>query len=332
MYPPIESDGLYVTPKLDKDTATFLSPQDMSPPFGGLPTAAQISTASSSDVGYISEEVASYFAQFVSVVNFGIESDRSLMAEKKVELKTVVRNAQDLLWSTGLLANAATMGGWTKPNPATMPPADAKSYWFTDGGYTDGPAVANAIARYQQTHGTSQPFKLIICNHNYWTNNNNNVLGYFNFSGNQGKSPGDFIWPMGVGEGPQYNPQMMKQIFKEEMSAEMLNALFESVKGTNLTMAVLPVATTIDNESFGVQAGQSVSIAIINLNSNITTFVITELVIKAETPGLVSLAETIASSQDLMDRVAAFVGISGSKSGKRGKPSGSTPGKNVFDG
>lgn len=109
------------------------------------------------------------------------------------------------------------------------------------------PAVANAIARYQQTHGTSQPFKLIICNHNYWTNNNNNILGYFNFSGNQGKSPGDFIWPMGVGEGPQYNPQMMKQIFKEEMSAEMLNALFESVKGTNLTMAVLPVATTIDN-------------------------------------------------------------------------------------
>lgn len=64
-------------------------------------------------------------------------------------------------------------------------------------------------------------------------------------------------------------------------------------------------------ESFGVQAGQNVSIAIINLNSDITTFVITEPVIKAETPRLVSLAETIASSQDLADRVAAFVGISG---------------------
>ncbi len=47
----------------------------------------------------------------------------------------------------------------------------------------------------------------------------------------------------------------------------------------------------------------------INLNSNIPTFVVTEPVIKAETPGLVSLAETIASSQDLSDKVAAFVGI-----------------------
>ena len=60
---------------------------------------------------------------------------------------------------------------------------------------------------------------------------------------------------------------------------------------------------------FGVKAGQKVSIAVINLNSNIPTFVVTEPVIKAETPGLVSLAETIASSQDLADKVAAFVGI-----------------------
>jgi hypothetical protein len=62
-------------------------------------------------------------------------------------------------------------------------------------------------------------------------------------------------------------------------------------------------------ESFGVKAGQQVSISVINLNSNIPTFVITEKVIEAETPGLVSLAEAIASSQDLADKVSAFVGI-----------------------
>jgi subtilase family serine protease len=62
-------------------------------------------------------------------------------------------------------------------------------------------------------------------------------------------------------------------------------------------------------EPFGVKAGQQVSIAVINLNSNIPTFVIGEEVIEAETPGLVSLAETIASSQDLANKVAAFVGI-----------------------
>ncbi len=47
----------------------------------------------------------------------------------------------------------------------------------------------------------------------------------------------------------------------------------------------------------------------INLNSNIPTFVVGEDVIQASTPGLVSLAEGIASSRDLSDRVAAFVGI-----------------------
>jgi len=62
-------------------------------------------------------------------------------------------------------------------------------------------------------------------------------------------------------------------------------------------------------EPFGVKAGQKVSIAVINLNSNIPTFVIGEKVIEAETPGLVSLAEAIASSQDLANKVSAFVGI-----------------------
>lgn len=51
------------------------------------------------------------------------------------------------------------------------------------------------------------------------------------------------------------------------------------------------------------------SIAVINLNSNIPTFVVGQDVIQASTPGLVSLAEGIASSRDLSDKVAAFVGI-----------------------
>lgn len=59
----------------------------------------------------------------------------------------------------------------------------------------------------------------------------------------------------------------------------------------------------------------------INLNSNISTFVIGEEVIEAETPGLVSLAETIASSEDLANKVAAFVGIT-SASGSSGDDGG----------
>jgi hypothetical protein len=74
-------------------------------------------------------------------------------------------------------------------------------------------------------------------------------------------------------------------------------------------MVLSLILYTYQIEPFGVKAGQQVSISVINLNSNIPTFVISEKVIKAETPGLVSLAESIASSQDLADKVAAFVGI-----------------------
>ena len=56
----------------------------------------------------------------------------------------------------------------------------------------------------------------------------------------------------------------------------------------------------------------------INLNSNIPTDVVTDYIIKAETPALVSLAETIASSQDLADKVAAFVGIDTEVAGAAG--------------
>ena len=47
----------------------------------------------------------------------------------------------------------------------------------------------------------------------------------------------------------------------------------------------------------------------------IPTSVVTKEVIQAATPGLVSLAESIASSQDLFDKVAAFVGIAGTTGG-----------------
>lgn len=79
-----------------------------------------------------------------------------------------------------------------------------------------------------------------------------------------------------------------------------------------LTYANDSFAASLHIEPFGVRAGQQVSIAVINLNSNIPTFVVTEPVIQEATPGLVSLAESIASSQDLADRVAAFVGVDGS--------------------
>ena len=66
------------------------------------------------------------------------------------------------------MANAATCSVWKKTNPIDMPAAAQDSYWLSDGGYTNGPAAANAIARYQKQHGTDgdREVKLIISNHN----------------------------------------------------------------------------------------------------------------------------------------------------------------------
>jgi hypothetical protein len=307
MYPPKASDGLYVTPYLHEHSnqnATRLSPQDMSPPFGGNPTAVQLGVAASSDLGHYSEELASFYAQFFSVVKDEITSS-SLTLTQKLGLKTALDKVQDLLWSTGLLANAAVMSGWTEPNPKTQPPADATNFWFVDGEYTDNSAAAHAIARYQQLYGASNPIKLIITNQNIYSQNLSDILYYFNYAGNKDKS---FIWQVGRYDETrsQGNPQMSKQIFEDEMTEELLKG--EPVEGTNLTMAVLPVATTIDNEAFSVKAGQQVSVAVINLNSNIPSTIMTESLIQEWTPALVSLAETIASSQDLADKVAAFIG------------------------
>ena len=73
----------------------------------------------------------------------------------------------------------------------------------------------------------------------------------------------------------------------------------------------------LNTAAFGVKGGQQVSIAVINLNSDITTFVASAPVIKASTPGLVSLAESIASSQDLADKVSSFVGLTTSKDDRK---------------
>ena len=100
-------------------------------------------------------------------------------------------------------------------------------------------------------YGTDGEIKLIISNNNYITDNMNNVLGYFPTTWNQGVEPGDFIWPPGVGDGPQYNPWPSNQIFADYIDAESLDSLFEPINGTNLTMATLSV-TTVNNGGWGV--------------------------------------------------------------------------------
>jgi len=276
----------------------------------------QISTASSSTVGYLSEDAVTYFAQYMSLIRAGLESSNSYTIEQKVELKELLDKTQEIMWETGVLANAATNSAWTKSNPIDMPPALDTSYWFTDGGYTDGPASAIALARHQKKYGTDQEIKLIISNNNYITNNMNNVLAYFNTTWNTGVKPGDFIWPAGVGSGPQYNPQRSNQIFEETMTEDMLK--FSPINGTNLTSATIS-ATTVDNPAYGIVAGQKVKLLWLNINSNIPTFLITAPMINGYTPDLVAMVEGTAGSQALENVISEFAGAGASSDSDDGK-------------
>ena len=113
----------------------------------------------------------------------------------------------------------------------------------------DGPSVAGAIARYQQKHDIDGQIKLIISNNNNAAENMNNVLGYFSTSWNKGVEPGDFIWPLGVGNGPQANPQQSKQIFQEYLDEELLTSKLENINnGTTLSVATLSATTVYNDE------------------------------------------------------------------------------------
>ena len=311
LYPPKDDDSLFTTP--EGNLSSIISAEDMSPPFGGIPTAVQISTASSSFVAYLSEELPSYFAQYISLLEKGIDESSSYDEKQKLELKEILKKAQNDLWATGFLANTATCSVWEDPNPEDLPAAKDTSYWFSDGGYTDGPGAAFALARNQKEHGTDGEVKLIISNNNYYSNNMNNVLGYFSTSWNEGVAPGDFIWAPGVGSGPENNPWQSNQIFNEYLDEESLKALLQPIAGTNLTSATVS-ATTVDNDVYGMVAGQKVSILVLNINSNIPTVLLTAPMINAYTPGLVSMVEGIAGSQAFEDVISSFVGENDSSS------------------
>lgn len=168
-----------------------------------------------------------------------------------MDLEQAIDKLGTVFWDTYLFGNGATSSSWQNPNPIDMPEAKEDSYMFGDGAFTDGPSAAGAISRYQQKHGSDGEIKLIISNTNNVADNLNNILGYFSTTWNQDVAPGDFIWPMGVGKGPQSNPQQSKQIFQEYMDEDSLNAKLEGINdGTNITMATIS-ATTMNNGAYG---------------------------------------------------------------------------------
>ena len=83
-------------------------------------------------------------------------------------------------------------------------------------------------------------------------------------------------------------------------------AAFVPIEGTNLTTAIYSL-TTIDNEAFGVQAGQSVELLLLQINSGIPTNLLFLSAVEQWSEPLGEMAQTIADSVELRSRIQALL-------------------------
>lgn len=175
-----------------------------------------------------------------------------------------------------------------------------------DGWLADNPALAINIGQSQQRVGLNETLKVLLTNcDQVWDSewNRAQYLAYFSTYFNKGIAPGDFSWGPGW-----FVPPRSQQIFSEYLDPAELDALLEPIPNSNMTTALLE-GTTIDNPAYGVVSGQRVEMLLLNLNTNITTFVVGSTQIATLTQPLADMASEVAGNEELLRRVTEFVSI-----------------------
>mmetsp|Transcript_13426 Transcript_13426/g.24318 ORF Transcript_13426/g.24318 Transcript_13426/m.24318 type:complete len:339 (-) Transcript_13426:33-1049(-) len=212
----------------------------------------------------------------------------------------VYDDAVDGIYKNSNFDNFAVCTQW--PNKCSF-----QDGFLIDGWFIDNPAVVINVAHHQRRGKVPEgkPMKVIITNTNEkWdtTYNRAQILQYFSTYFNTQVTPGGFLWAPGY-----WAPYRSPQIFSEYIDEAGLDAKLEPIPDSNMTTAFLE-GTTVDNPSFGVVAGQKVEMLLLNLNVNITTFVIGREAIEKYTQPLAEMTSHIASNEVLLQRVIDFVG------------------------
>jgi hypothetical protein len=267
-------------------------------PFGGsnFTTVIQAASISSAAIGSYSPLVPSAFSQSFSEQRDTIESTGSDLL-----LSAFDRRVSEI-YQNPVFDNAAVCSQW----PKSCGESDG---FFIDGWFVDNPALAINIGQYHalQDADLDKTIKVVLTNTNEEWNTTfqyTQFLQYFNASFNQNVAPGGFLWA------PSYStPYRSPQIFEDYMDEDSLNALLEPVPGSNMTTAIL-TATTTANVAFGVLAGQSVEVLLINLNEDITTYIVGAAAIESFTVPLAEMTRDIASNEHILSRVQDFFATS----------------------
>ncbi|CAB9497417.1 expressed unknown protein [Seminavis robusta] len=271
--------------------------------FGGAtPKASQIMGATSATFARFSGTIPSFLMQWLSV-----QRNTYITGSiwEQIACLPVLNALANLLYSNSFTTNFSICSQWPEP----CGKSDGR---FADGGNTDGPSLAQNIGHYHtyDEADLSETLKVIVTNNNFFEDTNAKFLSYFSTTFNQGVTPGAYVWPPGTvpGDAAQENPWRSMQIFSDYLDDESLLAAFNTIPGTTLTTAVYEV-TTLDNPVFGVKAGQRVQLLLLQINSDIPTAIFTASQITQNTVPLAELAKTIASSDELVSRIQAFMAL-----------------------
>ncbi|OEU23326.1 hypothetical protein FRACYDRAFT_233497 [Fragilariopsis cylindrus CCMP1102] len=262
----------------------------MTTPFGSEPNVAQIASASSAIEGVYSPLNPSLFSQKLSVARNSVEGT----AEKAAFDKIV-----DEIYTKPIFDDLSVCTQW----PNECGEGDGR---FVDGYVTDQATLALNIGQYQtrMNGDMSKILKVILTiTNNYEFGPTGLILPYFNTTFNENVNPGDYLWP------EQHDfplPMISQQVFDQYMDIDSLAAITEPIDGLNVTTATVS-AQTLENPRYHIKAGQRVEILILSLNSNIPTVILGKDAIEATKYPLADMARGIASSQELLRRVKAFM-------------------------
>lgn len=291
----------------------------MSAPFSGnTPTTVQLASISSAASGGMSPLIPSALAQYTSPNWFNLENETLVLKGYEYGIS--------LLYDLSILFDIAICSQW----PNSCGASDAR---FADGYFCDNPSLPNNLAHHQRKHGISnEPLKIIVTDTNLAAINNltsfadSSLLSYFSTTWNQGVAPGDYIWAP-----TQVTPFPSPQIFKDMVTVSDLRANIHRIPGSNHTYYLFN-ATTIDNPVYHVQAGQTVEILWIQINSLIPTGVIGPTDIELYLNMTAATARDVAANTVLLNAVQNFVGQSSSGNTSNGSGAGSGSGSGFGSG
>ena len=278
----IESGNVFESNNTDK--------YELEEPFVGAPSVTQIAAISSAAAGAFSPLVHSVFTQGLSKQRHDIITDDDGTSGLRAFERTVKQ-----LYSNSLFDNFAVCSSWPVP-------CGLKDGHFIDGAFVDNPSLAMNLGQFYSSDGWwRKTIKVVLTNTNQNADTKyTSILQYFDSPLNEGVPPGRFNWPPKV-----FAPHQSTQIFQEYMDRTILEGCITQIEGSSMSTAILK-GTTVTNPDFDIVGGQKVEVFLINLNQDITTYIVTPTVIKYFTEPLAGMAQHIADNQELKRRLQDF--------------------------